>query len=282
MGNKRPSFNLYVGDLLKDPCFLLCSWQAQNLWLRLLIHLHEMPRRGIFIQADGITPLNGEQIARLSNTPMADYMALSAELYSNNVASSIGGAMANRRMYYESQVNENKREAGKLGARARWHKHGKVIAGQESINMANDATSSSSSSSSSDSFHKNERESDGENHDGKIENDLPKFSPEQLAGEFNKIPGVKLIHFPRGGKLQPTIRAKTLARLKQYPDTAFWNDFFLKIQESKFLTGQVSSPGRDPFHVSFDWIMGPQNFDKIVSGTYITHEIIKPKERLPL
>jgi hypothetical protein len=97
------------------------------------------------------------------------------------------------------------------------------------------------------------------------------LTPEELAEKFNAIPGVKPVKFI-DGKLPATIRKKANNRIRAYNTVAFWNDFLDLIKQSSFLTGKV--PGRNgepPFQVSFDWIMGPKNFDKILAGTYTEH-----------
>lgn len=49
----------------------------------------------------------------------------------------------------------------------------------------------------------------------------------------------------------------------------WWERFFKYIAESEFLTGQTQpAPGRDPFVVSLDWLVSPQNFAKAVEGKY--------------
>lgn len=49
----------------------------------------------------------------------------------------------------------------------------------------------------------------------------------------------------------------------------WWERFFKYIAESEFLTGQTQpAPGRDPFVVSLDWLVSPQNFAKVIEGKY--------------
>lgn len=49
---------------------------------------------------------------------------------------------------------------------------------------------------------------------------------------------------------------------------AWWRDLFGHIAESAFLTGQKHSPGREPFLISLDWILKPENLAKIIEGEY--------------
>lgn len=68
-------------------------------------------------------------------------------------------------------------------------------------------------------------------------------------------------------------RMKTLqARWREDPkrqDLGWWERFFKYVAESEFLTGQTpAANGRDPFVVSLDWLINPQNFAKTVEGKY--------------
>ena len=71
------------------------------------------------------------------------------------------------------------------------------------------------------------------------------------------------------GKLPPTIRSHVIARLRQHRDEAFWDHFFQTVAASAFLTGRtVGTADREPFRATFDWLMGPKNFDKVLTGKY--------------
>jgi hypothetical protein len=304
--SKLPALHLYIGDLLKDPGFLICDWQAQNFWIRLLLHIHEMPIRGELRSLSG-QPLTNAQIAKLCCMPTDTCTALLQELESNEVFSRVDGAIINRRMVKERTVSEQREiisqirsENGTKGARARWQNDGKTMANAWQTGMANacdpdgkpewqthatndfaimakditesttsmanacddmakvPAYSSSSSSSSSSSI--------------KIKSKSTPtplvLSPEELAGRFNAIPGVKPVKLS-DGELPGTIREKARRRIKEHNTAEFWDSFLRLIQQSMFLTGKVQ--GRDggtPFQASFDWVMGPKNFDKILAGTY--------------
>lgn len=250
-----PCWYVYTGDLKKEPGWRLCTWQAQNLWLRILVELHDMPHRGRFLMRDGLTPLTNAMIAKLLEMPMAEYEDLAKQLLDTGVAEIIDGAMANRRMVRESEAHDKKVQAGKKGAAAKWHN-------DSTLPWQNDGTEQPESAPYLSYSHKNLNQNPNQN-----KNKIQECSPEQLAEDFNKIPGIKPVLL-RDGKLPNTIRTKVLARLKSYPTALFWSGFFITIKNSNFLTGKIITAGRDPFHASFDWIMGPQNFDKIISGAY--------------
>ncbi|WP_018229672.1 hypothetical protein [Methyloversatilis universalis] len=49
----------------------------------------------------------------------------------------------------------------------------------------------------------------------------------------------------------------------------WWQRFFAYCAQSEFLTGQTQpANGRDPFVVSLDWLVSPQNFAKCIEGKY--------------
>lgn len=49
----------------------------------------------------------------------------------------------------------------------------------------------------------------------------------------------------------------------------WWQRFFAYCAQSEFLTGQAQPVnGRDPFVVSLDWLVSPQNFAKCIEGKY--------------
>lgn len=53
----------------------------------------------------------------------------------------------------------------------------------------------------------------------------------------------------------------------------WWADLFSYAAKSKFLTGQAQSrDGRDPFVVTLDWLIKPENFAKLIEGRYHTDE----------
>jgi hypothetical protein len=52
-------------------------------------------------------------------------------------------------------------------------------------------------------------------------------------------------------------------------DLLWWKKFFEYVSQSEFLTGQTPpARDRDPFVVSLDWLVNPQNFAKVIEGRY--------------
>lgn len=87
----------------------------------------------------------------------------------------------------------------------------------------------------------------------------------QIQELYNSI----CVDLPRCTELTNMRKKLLKARWKQYPDLAFWQSFFERVQASDFLCGR-SAPtnGRPPFVADFTWIIRPENFQKILEGKY--------------
>jgi phage replication O-like protein O len=79
-----------------------------------------------------------------------------------------------------------------------------------------------------------------------------------------ELPGVALINKTRQQHLQSRWREHTAHR-----DLDFWRDFFASVKSSDFLMGKVQGRnGGKPFRATFDWLICPSNFVKVVEGNY--------------
>ena len=79
-----------------------------------------------------------------------------------------------------------------------------------------------------------------------------------------ELPGVALINKARQQHMQSRWREHVAHR-----DLTFWRDYFESVKSSSFLMGKV--PGRNgakPFRATFDWLIAPSNFVKVVEGNY--------------
>ncbi|MBI9118776.1 DUF1376 domain-containing protein [Pseudomonas aeruginosa] len=79
-----------------------------------------------------------------------------------------------------------------------------------------------------------------------------------------ELPAVALLNDTRRRHLQARWREHEAHR-----SLDFWREFFETVKASPFLMGNV--PGRNgakPFRATFDWIIAPSNFVKIVEGNY--------------
>ena len=56
-------------------------------------------------------------------------------------------------------------------------------------------------------------------------------------------------------------------RLREYGEDSFAK-VIEQIKNSEFLQGKISSPGRNPFNLSFGWAIRPENYRNILEGKY--------------
>ena len=62
------------------------------------------------------------------------------------------------------------------------------------------------------------------------------------------------------------------SRLKEYSLEQI-EEMFRKAENSDFLTGRISKKDERPFKASFDWLMKPSNFIKVLEGNYDNREV---------
>lgn len=92
---------------------------------------------------------------------------------------------------------------------------------------------------------------------------------------FEKI--IELYHMalpelPAVVLLNDTRRKHLQARWRENPvhqDLQFWAEFFAQVKRSRFLLGQTAGRnGEKPFRATFDWLVKPSNFVKVIEGNY--------------
>lgn len=101
------------------------------------------------------------------------------------------------------------------------------------------------------------------NIDSKIGSNIDEDIYTQVKQKFCEI----CISLPKIISIDKARKATVKARLKEYS----FDDIitvFKKVEQSDFLTGRISSDKQRPFKASFDWIMKPSNFIKILEGNY--------------
>ncbi len=73
---------------------------------------------------------------------------------------------------------------------------------------------------------------------------------------------------PRCGGLTTTRQRHMRNRWLEFPDLGFWEQFFQKVSESKFLMGKANYRKGKPFKATLDWLIKPDNFIKVCEGRY--------------
>ncbi len=101
------------------------------------------------------------------------------------------------------------------------------------------------------------------NIDSKIVSNIDENTYTQVKEKFCEI----CISLPKIISIDKARKATVKARLKEYS----FDDIitvFKKVEQSDFLTGRINADKQRPFKASFDWIMKPSNFIKILEGNY--------------
>jgi len=79
-----------------------------------------------------------------------------------------------------------------------------------------------------------------------------------------ELPAVAILNETRKRALQARWRESDVHR-----DLGFWADYFFQVSTSAFLMGKVEGRhGSKPFRATFDWLIAPSNFVKVVEGNY--------------
>jgi hypothetical protein len=144
--SKRPSFQFYPGDWLRDSALLSCSVGARGLWIHVICLMHEGSPYGFLkVGEKVILPAN---LARMAGATLPEVEGWLHELEAAGVFSrDESGCIFSRRMIRDERIRQARACGGKLGGNPALKGGGKVEA---KVNLlANlQATPSSSSSSS--------------------------------------------------------------------------------------------------------------------------------------
>jgi len=276
----NPWTKWYWQDYLSDENLSDCSLAAQGLWMRMLGYMARSEKRGYLL-------LNGNQkeskslaeqkqieskvLAKRTHTDEKIIEQLIGELEENGVFSrDENGIIFSRRLVREAELSRIRSEAGRKGGRPSLkrdenHIESKLKAkenqneskDESKLKAASASASASAYASSSEYEKKEERKSEGRK-EGKQEEE--KLISDIIAkwNTFAQEQGLAKVDFIRPGT---TRYQKLKARLKE---KEFDFDAILKeIERSDFLKGASSN-----WRVSFDWIICPNNYPKVLEGQY--------------
>ena len=99
-------------------------------------------------------------------------------------------------------------------------------------------------------------------------NDTPACPYQKILDLYH----MALPELPAVALLNDTRRKHLQARWRQHPahqDLQFWADYFAQVKRSRFLLGQTEGRnGGKPFRATFDWLIAPSNFVKVIEGNY--------------
>lgn len=138
---KRPAFQFYPGDWLKDAALRSCSLEARGLWADMLSLMHQAEPYGHLV-LNGL-PIDDAALGRMVGATPSKVRRLIEELERSGTASRrADGALYSRRMVRDEQLRNERAEFGKLGGNPK-------LKGKVNPPHKPEQTPSSSSSSSS-------------------------------------------------------------------------------------------------------------------------------------
>lgn len=113
--SKKPAFQFYPGDWMKDPALRAVSLPARGLWIDTLCLMFESHRRGYLEHRTG-SPVTPEQLARMVGCSVEEVTHLLLELENCGVLSSTEhGVIYSRRMIRDAERAVTNRDNGKKG-----------------------------------------------------------------------------------------------------------------------------------------------------------------------
>lgn len=146
---KRPSFQFYPGDYMKDPAIRATSMAGQGMWVNCLCIMHESPLYG-YLTLDGQSSISMVILSRMVGITLHEAEGYMDELWRNGVyAKNDGGIIYSKRMVRDERVRNLRAEGGKYGGNPLLKGTKKVIPKVQHTDNLKPTPSSSSSSSPS-------------------------------------------------------------------------------------------------------------------------------------
>jgi hypothetical protein len=133
---KRPAFQFYPGDWMKDPAVRSLTFAERGLWIDLLCMMHESPERGVLVNLDG-QPLSVKEIARMVGTSNVVGTLLASMERRGVFSRRDDGAIFSRRMVKDERIRSARANAGRASQakqRCLLEQNKKVEGGERSEN----------------------------------------------------------------------------------------------------------------------------------------------------
>lgn len=241
---KRPAFQFYPGDWLRDPGVRSISFAARGLWTDMLCLMHESDRRG-YLQLNG-KPVNAEQLARMTGGSTDDVSRLLQELDDSGVFSrSEHGIIYSRRMVRDERKREKCVEAGKRGGNPTLKGHPKGRPKGESNRKLTPSSSTSVNEGSGGSARGRQI--------GTTEMQAVADAWNMLGAPFKPV---RRVHDKR--------RKHLTARLADPDWSSNWQEAMRRMTASAFCRGS----GDKGWIADFDWFIRPNSVTAILEGKY--------------
>jgi len=267
---KRPSFQFYPADWLRDTALRSCSTGARGLWIDMICFMHEgNPYGHLKVGNKVILPSN---LAGMVGATLLDVEGWLDELHQSGVYElGEGGEIYSKRMVRDECLRNKRAEGGKLGGNPALkvnHEDNPKVEIEDKQKLT-PSSSSSSSSSSSD-----------------IEEGKPSLSTAKLMAcpqkEILNLWAKHLPHLAQPRSWEGTRRANTKQRWNQASKPSayslegyqteedgikWWDSFFGYIAKDTSLSNGFESQGRT-WRPDLEWVVNATNFQKIIDGKY--------------
>jgi len=158
--SKRPSFQFYPSDWLRDTALRSCSTGARGLWMDMICHMHEGNPYGYLKVGDKvILPANLARMVGESVEVVEEWLQELKEANVYDIATD--GSMCSRRMIRDENLRQIRAAGGKLGGNPNLKSTDKVnLEDNQEVKQKSTPSSSSSSSSSKEKPNDVERPDD--------------------------------------------------------------------------------------------------------------------------
>jgi len=268
---KRPSFQFYPGDWLRDTALRTCSIGARGLWIDMICLMHEGNPYGYLKVGNKV--ILPDNLCRIVGATLDEVEGWLSELSDAGVCSKDeSGCIYCRRMVRDEEVRRRRAAGGKLGgnpALTGKPSVGEKVEGYDKDNLSGNLSDErddkrnptpSSSSSSSSSKHTIRAQNESVNTDSSVPGqNCPHQKIVDLYHQIlPELPPVRDITPSR----QKSLRARWRSH-KRFQNMKFWSDFFELVSTSDFLMGRAKD-----WQADFDFMIRASKFQKIIEGGY--------------
>jgi hypothetical protein len=258
MKNSAPAFQAYGNELLG--LFVGLSLESQGAaWRLFLIAWTQAPDQSSLMDDDMM-------LARMLGIRIEEWKVLRAEIQhpAKPIFLERKGLLISSYLQREFQKQRKFRKLqSEKGKRSAEHR---LIRGSTAVHPMHQPEGNSSSSSSisvSSSIEERKIKDVPPAVDlelKEVQHERGRASVGWLAQEWNRVPGV----VPANGSLTGSVLKTIQARLREHPNQEFWKRLFdSEVAPSEFLCGRKTD-----WAASLDWICGPKNLSKVLSGRY--------------
>lgn len=273
---KRPAFQFYPSDWLRDTALRSCSTGARGLWIDMICFMHEGNPYGHLKVGDKV--IHAENLARMVGESLETLETWLHELSEASVFEiSSEGVIYSKRMVRDENLRQIRAAGGiKGGNPALLASKVNLKDNVMVIDEVKQKTTPSSSSSSSTSINTYICPPDGEP-EQKADKKLPGCDHKSVVELYHQLlPTMRRVEVwndTRAGYLRQRWRevAVELSETKEITHAdvlTWWEEFFKHVSKSKFLTGKINDKSGRTFVADLEWIIKPSNFAKIVEGKY--------------